>query len=396
MANESSMGQDGGPASPVHEIGDLSRPSPGAALCLSGGGFRAMVFHLGVLWRLNEAGLLKGLKRISSVSGGSITSALLGLKWPKLAFDASGRAQALEAEVVGPIRELAGHTVDAVAMIAGALLPGTVNERVARAYDKHLYHGATLQDLPDDDQGPRFVINATNVQTGSLWRFMKPYMRDYQVGEVKSPTVPLSQAVGASSAFPPTLSPARLEVDARAYAPGTLGPCGSPPFTTHVVLTDGGVYDNLGLETAWKRYETIYVSDAGGTMAPDPTPHANPLEHMARIMEITDNQVRDLRKRQVVGSYASGARKGAYWGIRTDIQDYARRKPGLTLPLAAPHDLTMKLADIATRMAALDDASQERLINWGYAVCDAALRAFTTPAPAEPEGFPYPGRGVSR
>src|SRR5262245_35509598 len=42
---------------------------PGTALCLSGGGYRAMVFHIGALWRLYEAGLLGGIKRISSVSG---------------------------------------------------------------------------------------------------------------------------------------------------------------------------------------------------------------------------------------------------------------------------------------------------------------------------------------
>src|SRR3954451_6586817 len=124
MADEDETGQDGtgGPASPVRGIGDESKPAPGAALCLSGGGYRAMVFHLGALWRLNEAGLLKDLKRISSVSGGSITSALLGLKWKKLGFDASGRARAFEAEVVGPIRELAGHTIDVRSVIIGALL----------------------------------------------------------------------------------------------------------------------------------------------------------------------------------------------------------------------------------------------------------------------------------
>ena len=58
-----------------------------AVICLSGGGYRAMVFHLGALWRLNEAGLLKGIDWISSVSGGSITAGLLGLKWKALDFD---------------------------------------------------------------------------------------------------------------------------------------------------------------------------------------------------------------------------------------------------------------------------------------------------------------------
>ena len=44
------------------------------ALCLSGGGYRAMIYHVGVLMRLNELGLLPRLREIASVSGGSITA----------------------------------------------------------------------------------------------------------------------------------------------------------------------------------------------------------------------------------------------------------------------------------------------------------------------------------
>jgi NTE family protein len=62
------------------------KPEPGMALCLSGGGYRAMVFHVGSLWRLYESGLLGQIKRISSVSGGSITAGLLGLMWRQLSF----------------------------------------------------------------------------------------------------------------------------------------------------------------------------------------------------------------------------------------------------------------------------------------------------------------------
>src|SRR5215467_3631485 len=81
---------------PVRFISDADKakqPQPGMALCLSGGGYRAMLFHLGALWRLNEVGLLKGLKRISSVSGGSITAGMLGLKWKQLTFDKNNVAQ---------------------------------------------------------------------------------------------------------------------------------------------------------------------------------------------------------------------------------------------------------------------------------------------------------------
>jgi NTE family protein len=166
-----------------------------------------MVFHVGVLWRLNEVGYLRKLDRISSVSGGSITAGVLGLNWGKLAFDGTGRARAFAEQVVAPIRDLADRTIDVQAVLVGALLPGTIAERVAAAYDKHLFRGATLQDLPDR---PRLVINATNVQTGALWRFSRPYMADYRVGRVDAPTLSLATAVGASSAFPPVLSPVEL------------------------------------------------------------------------------------------------------------------------------------------------------------------------------------------
>ena len=167
---------------------ETAAPEPGVGLCLSGGGYRAMVFHAGVLWRLYEAGLLRNSNRISSVSGGSITAALLALKWKHLSFDACAH----------PIRlRPALHYPDSAPLRArrsmrkpsfwASLLPGRISDRVASAYEEHLFGNATLQDLPDE---PRFVINATNVQSGALWRFMKPYMRDYRVGSVPNPKVP--------------------------------------------------------------------------------------------------------------------------------------------------------------------------------------------------------------
>src|SRR3990172_5059706 len=70
------------------------------ALCLSGGGSRAMLFHVGALWRMNELGLLGKLGRVSSVSGGSITAGVLATRWARLAFDPASRAASHFAEVV--------------------------------------------------------------------------------------------------------------------------------------------------------------------------------------------------------------------------------------------------------------------------------------------------------
>ncbi|MGH2435684.1 MAG: patatin-like phospholipase family protein, partial [bacterium] len=229
------------------------------------------------------------------------------------------------------------------------------------------------------------VINATNVQSGALWRFMRPYMRDYKVGEVRKPEVGLATAVAASSAFPPILSPLHLKLDPSLFTEGGE-PLHRPPYTTDVFLTDGGVYDNLGLETAWKRYTTIFVSDGGGQMEPEAAPAHNWICHSLRVNGLIDNQVRGLRKRQVVGSLEAHVRQGAYWGIRTNIREYET-----AAALECPHTKTLALANINTRLKRLDGITQQRLMNWGYAVADAAIRRFFDTALPRPKDFPFDG-----
>jgi NTE family protein len=365
---------------------DHAAPEAGTALCLSGGGYRAMVFHIGALWRLYELGQLGTLKRISSVSGGSITAAVLAINWHRLSFDPDRLGQDFVPHVVAPLRALASRTIDAGSILGGILLPGSVADMVAQAYRDHLFGDRTLQDLPDE---PRFVINATNVQSGALWRFSKPYMSDWRVGMVRKPTVPLAEAVSASSAFPPVLSPMVMDLDPESFVPGSGHDLQREPFTSRVVLTDGGVYDNLGLETIWKRYQTILVSDAGGLMAPESEPKEDWARHAYRILNVVDNQVRSLRKRQVVESFKANARSGAYWGIRTDIAEY-----GLGDAMPCPQGRTMALAELPTRLKAMPDGTQERLINWGYAVADAAMRRYVLSGRPKPVGFPYPRAAV--
>ena len=372
---------------PVEGMDTGSEDEEGMALCLSGGGFRAMLFHVGSLWRLNEFGLLPKLKRISSVSGGSVTSAVMGVNWNQLDFDANGRGAGFREGVVLPIRGLADRTLDARAIFSGVLTPGSINDKLVAAYDRYLFKGKTLQDLPDDP--PRFVINATNVQSGVLWRFMKPYMRDWRVGEIKRPDTPLAVAVAASSAFPPLLSPALMDLDPSAFTPDSGEDLQKIPYTNCALLTDGGVYDNLGLETAWKRYKTILVSDAGMGMTPEPDPKQDWIGHTMRVVDLIDNQVRSLRKRQLIHSYETGRKKGAYWSIRTRIEDY-----GLPDALDCPYSKTLQLAGVKTRLKRLEADTQKKLINWGYAVCDAAVRRYAPDVLPVAPRFPYPDLGV--
>jgi NTE family protein len=377
-------------ATPVREIpGDEKRGAPedGVALCLSGGGFRAMLFHAGALWRLNELGWLKQLERVSSVSGGSITAGVLARRWGDLTFDGADVATNFGHELVEPLREFAGRTVDIGAGLKGAFLPGSIADRVADSYDERLFGGATLQDIPDDP--PRFIFNATNLQSGVLWRFSKPYMWDYRVGKVENPQLALAVAVAASSAFPPFLSPLTLKLDEGDYVPGSGTDLQRPKYMQHPVLSDGGVYDNLGLETAWKRYQTILVSDGGGHFSAESRIWTNWPMQALRVLGVIDGQVRDLRKRQVIGGLKAKLRDGAYWSIWSETADF-----DLPDPLDCPDDSTKKLAAVPTRLGKTDSLTQRRLINWGYAICDTAMRTHVLPGTARPGNFPYPEAGV--
>lgn len=374
---------------PVNDIPDgADEATDGVAVCLSGGGYRAMLFHLGALWRLNEAKVLGRVARVSSVSGGSIVAGILGAQWHALIWSDDGVATNFETEVADRVRKVARKTIDAPAIAGGLLLPGDVASRVVRALDEVAFGGATLQDLPAD--GPRFVINATNLESGALWRFSQPYMRDYRVGEVRLPRRSLAEAVAASAAFPPFLSPLTLDLRGEEFTPDSGDDLQQPPFTNRAELSDGGVYDNLGLETAFKRYRTLFVSDGGGGFSPDADPPNDWVRHLLRVMRVIDNQVRSLRKRQLIAAYRSGTRVGAYWGIRTDIGSYRPDPPIEFLP--APYEATQKLAAVPTRLSNTPDEVQHRLINWGYAVCDAALRTHASDIAADvPAKFPYPG-----
>ena len=369
---------------PVSPLADKKArgPSHGIGISISGGGYRAMLFHLGAFLRLFELGLLQRSSRISSVSGGSITSAKIALEWHRL----KTRDDFFE-HVVTPIRRLASVTIDAPCIVAGVLLPGHVSDYVAWAYRRFLFGRATLQDLP---KKPEFLINATNVETGTLWRFTRACMSDYKVGEIRKPELSLASAVAASSAFPPFLSPHLLRVRESDFSKVWAD---DRALLSDISLTDGGVYDNLGLETVWKAYRHVLVSNAGAAIEPTPSPASNWAGHSWRVIGIIHGQVTSLRQRQLIASFKAkqeerGWRRGAYWGVGSDVSNYH-----LPDALPAPVERTTELARISTRLARLSDELQERLINWGYAICDTAIRKhFPQPGMPAPQ-FPYP-RGV--
>jgi len=339
----------------------------GIGLCLSGGGYRAMIYHVGALTRINELGLLPKLQEVASVSGGSIIAGVLALAWPELTF-VDGRATNFSQLVSDPALRFARVGVD-VKAILGGLLPGrTPADFVAAAYDKHLFDGATLQDIAST---PRFTFMATNLQTGSGWRFSKDYAADVRVGRIDRPTLPLSWVVAASSAFPPFLSPVRFH-----FEPGTVQPMYGadlhiPPFTEMAVLTDGGVYDNLGLERIWKRCRSILVSNAGRSMPEIGQPTGRWIGQLFRTLNLIQQQSENSRTRILLGMNNLGQRKVAYWSIGTPIASYAL---GDALPLA--NEDVVRAATMRTRLNRFTAEEITFLLRCGYTSADASLRKY--------------------
>lgn len=118
------------------------------------------------------------------------------------------------------------------------------------------------------------------------------------------------------------------------------------------------------------------------------------VRHLRRVLSVVDNQVRSLRKTALIEGYERADFGGAYWGIRGDISAYLKLATNpVTNALDAPFVATSKLAALKTRLSSVDVETQERLINWGYAICDVSMRGMVASSNQPPQ-FPY-SRGLS-
>ena len=349
-------------------------------LALSGGGFRATLFHLGAIWRLNELALLPTIDRVSAVSGGSILSGLLAIRWSRLSFK-EGVAINFREEVVEPIWRFCSLNVDVWAAL-GSLLPGA--NLLSRHYQRHLVGIHTLQDLPDS---PEFVFNAAHLETGRNWIFSKSLMRTYKLGIIDRPDTRLAQVIAASSAFPPAFSPVVLRLNPNDFRWSEFADLfDRADLKRKVSLTDGGVYDNLGAHSI-RDFGTLLVSDASNPLdARGGWYGLRGLVHRSkRPIDIAIEQTRALRRHAIVTQLVNGEKHGALWGIGTAIQRY---------PLQSPFVVTSGwrslLESTRTRLNSFNDQEKGRLVNWGYLQCDLSVRSYYLTQATPPETLPFP------
>jgi len=249
-------------------------------LAFSGGGTRAAALAYGVLEELRdtkvmvdgESGrLLDQIDIISSVSGGSFTSAYYSLHGDRI-FD--------DFEDLFLRRNVQGQ------LIRGLLNPlewfstAGRTEMAVKLYEKEVFHGATFNDMKREGS-PLVLINASDLGYGVRFSFVQEYF-NLLCSDISD--YPVARAVTASSAVPVLFEPVVVEnyQGCKETKPGWLLAAeqrakGDPELSLAVDglntyfkkdrrqyahFVDGGITDNLGLRAI---YEIIEIS--GGARA---------------------------------------------------------------------------------------------------------------------------------
>ena len=368
----------------------------GIALCLSGGGFRAALFHLGAIRRLNEVGFLSKVDTFSSVSGGSIANGLLAKVWPTLKKDQAGVFGNLLSSYETPLREFCGKDLRTGVLITSRLNPAhwaelagadhSVTDLLAHAYEDRLVGRLSLGDLATirKNGGPRFVFCTSSLQTGVDFQFTGEGVGDWQIGQAEAPEILVADAIAASSAFPIAFPPLVLRFDPGRFTKreGLLSDVElKRELRRRVVLSDGGVYDNLGLEPVWKDHAMVLCSDGGKPFALAPSPGVSSVPRLLRVQDVIGNQAIALRKRWLVSSFESKVYSGAYWGIGTEIDGYPQHGVGYQGVVLS------RLREVRTDLDKFSEKEQLVLMNHGWALGDAAIRSYL-PKDSLPENIP--------
>lgn len=244
-------------------------------LALSGGGSRAIAFHLGCMRALHDRSLLDRISILSTVSGGSVIGALWaysdesfedfdtriqgllrdGLKkgillttvfsseTPRIiatilisgGLAAVGVAVQLFRSIVG-LFGITAEPLQKISRVLQAPLPRYASRTTAfiKFLNRKYFKGLTLKDVKRKDL--QIVINATELRTQTAFRYGSKETGSWRFGkQVKEPSV--AQAVAASAAFPgilPAIDGWRdFEKNGKIVRERTI-------------ISDGGVYDNIG------------------------------------------------------------------------------------------------------------------------------------------------------
>jgi predicted acylesterase/phospholipase RssA len=398
-------------------------------LALSGGGFRASLFHIGVLARLAELDVLRHIEVLSCVSGGSIIGAHYYLEVRRLLQekrDSEIRAEDY-IEVVRRIEHdfLAGVQMNLrsrlfagwIANVRSIFVPGyTRTSYLGELMEKHIYSRVKdgggskrflneLQIAPKDGgdefrpkldnwrraaKAPILLLNATTLNTGHLWQFAVTWMGEPPISANSSIDcndilrrmyygdapedyrgIRLGQAVSASACVPGLFDPVEME--------------GLFPRRT-VRLVDGGVHDNQGIAGLLEQECTVLlVSDASGQMTSERTPGAELFNVFMRTQDISMARIREAEFQHLATLRRSSALNGLmFLHLKKDLEikhvdqidaqdpydssaNPGKTRRGATLTTyGMPKNVQEKIAGLRTDLDTFSDAEAYALMLSGY------------------------------
>lgn len=298
-------------------------------VAFSGGGIRAAIFHLGVLKWMAENNMLEDITRITSVSGGSLCIGLIyshnNYKWPT--------SEEFLNIVLPKIKNvILKKDIQNIALIKLILSPWWWNRKVnliAKVMRKHWGITGKIADL---EMNPLWYINCTTFETGKRFRFSQKNMGDYKIGYVENPDIFLADALAASAGFPIFIGPYKLKADKYSWKKSYYSKDDSFPKDKFLHLWDGGVYDNLGLESVYKMdncgclsegIDYVIVSNASENAGYQKRKGDFSRKNLKRLLDIAMDQVGALRNRSVM-DYIKRTQNGVYFKIGNSAENITK------------------------------------------------------------------------
>ena len=352
-------------------------------LCLSGGGYRAMLFHLGGIWRLNELGFLPAINCITSASGGAILAARLAARWGSFTF-ANNVATNFKQEIAWPICEIASRTLSTPWQIEALFRKTFVPHKLASAL-KWVTEGRFLGDLRPK---PRFVFKAACYETGEAWAFSNPLeagdaaAHDLAPQTFVDPRLGLWEIAAACIAAPP-LPPVTF---------GGLGrriswPEAAANHPDSIALFNGSLDDNFGFDLSADT--TLMISDGGFRFDGRGHRGLHWLNPKFPLVNWTAEKIYRVR-RDALKERLTANDDPVYWDIEGSIDQFQARNV-----LDCDPEVTRTAAAAGSDLSGIEEPLQDALIDWGYALADAAIRSRMSeslsvkPPAASPKGVFY-------
>jgi NTE family protein len=348
----------------------------GVALCLSGGGYRAALFHLGALRRLDELGVLSQVDTIASVSGGSIMAAHVAahvVRRPEAWSDGRASVIGFESEIAAPMRKLSGTNVRTRAVLERAKPKRWLDANAQiDVLDRELEESGVRGTLADLPPRPRFVFCATDIVFRGGWTFDSGNGRlgGPEPGYGAASGWRISRAAAASTCVPLAFAPLRPGLTPTDLSGGSYREHDRGLLVSNLELVDGGLYDNLALEPVWRDHRTVLVSDAAPSFIP--LPQLGRLWRSLRLAVVLLEQATELRKRWLISGFLRGDLEGTYWGIASEPTHYPYRPP------IGPYDSGLIRDPISQVRIDLDVFSEgERAVleTHGYLMAEIAVRS---------------------